>query len=322
MKDHPRAQSLLQRFSNLEIVEIDKIEDVFGRVKKPYLQKRESLNLFIGEKKGQLVKEAPEAYGTKGDPHYYFIHAYNCIYECEYCYLQGYFHSPDLVFFLNYEDIGEEIRRVANNAQKGQTIWFHAGEFSDSLALTHLTGEIPYYFELFKDLPNAKLELRTKSANTRELLKQSPLENIVTTFSLAPEEQVKSLDHKTPGLKTRLKAMKELYAHGHPLALHLDPVVYNENFKTQYQSLLEIIDKEIPLDYFQYISTGVVRFTKDVYRQLQMNYPNSAILSQELVKGEDNKVRYTRPMRMHILQTLKELCCEYTEADKVYLCME
>ena len=31
-----------------------------------------------------------------------------------------------------------------------QTVWFHAGEFSDSLALTHLTGELPFYFELFK----------------------------------------------------------------------------------------------------------------------------------------------------------------------------
>src|SRR3989337_415915 len=91
VKDQIRAQEILKNLGRSDFEIIEKIDDIFGKVKKPYLQKRESLNLFIGKKRGTLVKQAPNAYGVLGEPHFYFIHAYNCIYECQYCYLQGYF---------------------------------------------------------------------------------------------------------------------------------------------------------------------------------------------------------------------------------------
>ena len=59
--NHPKVLEIKQRFPTSEFKYIKKVEDVFGRVKKPYLQKRTNLNLFIGEKKGQLVKPAPPA---------------------------------------------------------------------------------------------------------------------------------------------------------------------------------------------------------------------------------------------------------------------
>ena len=64
---NPRTQYVLNKFKGIPHVEISKIEDIFGRVKKPYIQKRTNLNLFIGEKKGHLVKETPNAYGLSGD---------------------------------------------------------------------------------------------------------------------------------------------------------------------------------------------------------------------------------------------------------------
>ena len=90
---------------------IDKLENYFGKVKKPYLEKRHNLNLFIGEKKGEIVKEAPDAYGVTQGKHYYSIHAYNCIYECQYCYLQRYFSSPYIVLYVNHEKIIQAIEK-------------------------------------------------------------------------------------------------------------------------------------------------------------------------------------------------------------------
>ena len=49
---HPRAQRVLSHFAHLSPQLISKVEEVFGKVKKPYLQKRTSLNLFLGRKKG------------------------------------------------------------------------------------------------------------------------------------------------------------------------------------------------------------------------------------------------------------------------------
>ncbi|CBW25921.1 putative lyase [Halobacteriovorax marinus SJ] len=324
LKKNKRALEIIDTFKSARVKYIDKIEDIFNRVKKPYLQKNESLNLFLGNKKGQLVKEAPDAYGLSGEPHYYFIHAYNCIYECNYCYLQGYFNSPDIVVFLNHREICDEIERVTLDCdKKGLTPWFHAGEFSDSLALTHITGELEIYHELFSRLPQAKLELRTKSANVKELLKLPPKENIITSFSLSPADKIQKNDLKTPSLKARLVAIKKLVEAGHKVGIHFDPVVYDNDFKEKYQDLINDLFSILPVQKLEYISVGVIRFTKDVYHQVRKNYPESELLSSELIKSFDGKIRYNRPMRLWILSAIKELLLEAgVKQEKIYLCME
>jgi len=322
MINHPKAKAILKRFENIPTKTIDQIDDVFGRVKKPYLQKRDNLQLFLGKKRGTKIKIAPDAYGISGEPHYYFIHAYNCIYECEYCYLQGHFHSPDIVLFLNHEDIGQEIERTIDQ-HKDQALWFHAGEFSDSLALSHLTGELPYYFSLFEKYPQAKLELRTKSANIKELLKIGPLPNVITSFSLAPEHRIKKTDLKTPGLKARLQAMKTLAQKGHPLGIHFDPVIHEDQFEKCYEQLITEICATIPLQSIQYISIGVVRFTNNVFHQVKKNYPQSELLAAEFTSSFDGKVRYPRPFRLWILGKIKDLCVKKgVSEERIYLCME
>jgi spore photoproduct lyase len=324
--DHPRVLDILKKYPNSEIKEIDKVEDVFGRVKKPYLQKRTNLNLFLGEKKGQLVKLAPPAYGLSGEPHYYFVHAYNCIYECNYCYLQGYFHSPDIVLYLNHEEIALEIKKVAADYRAlnpEQTVWFHAGEYSDSLALTSLSGELNHYFNLFKELPYCNLELRTKSVNIKELLKEEPLHNIVTSFSLSPAHRIKNNDLKTPPLKSRLEAIRELNEKGFPIGIHFDPIIYDDQFIETYEELADQLLENIPADKIRYISLGVVRFTKEVFQKVQKHYPDSDLLAQEFVRSFDNKIRYNRPMRLWMLAKIKQHFIDRgVSADRIYLCME
>lgn len=326
IRNHPRVNEIIKKFPLSEIKIIVSVDDVFGRVKKPYLQKRTNLNLFLGEKKGQLVKLAPPAYGLEGEPHYYFVHAYNCIYECNYCYLQGYFHSPDIVLYINHEEIAADILRVANLHHlefPNTKIWFHAGEYSDSLALTHLSGELSHYFDLFKNLPNCKLELRTKSINVKELLKETPLDNVITSFSLSPAHRAKINDLKTPPLKLRLAAISELHSRGFPIGIHFDPIIYDNLFEESYEELADQLLLHIEAKSIRYISLGVVRFTKEVYQKVQKNYPDSDLLAQEFIRSFDNKIRYSRPMRLWMLAKIKEqLVNRGISASKIYLCME
>jgi spore photoproduct lyase len=317
----PRALSILEKLKRDPIV-IERFDDLWGRSKKPYLHKRDSLNLFIAQKKGKLLKEAPAAYGLSGEAHYYFIHAYNCIYECEYCYLQGYFNSPDIVLFINHEEIILEMEEALKK-HAGERVWFHAGEFSDSLALTHLTGELEIYHDFCRRNPLAFMELRTKAVNTRELLKLKPLPNMIVSFSLSPEKISKSIDQKTPGTNSRLRAMKTLKDHGFRLGAHFDPIVYEDEFRGTYGELCQSL-KELGLwEELEYLSLGVVRFTKEVYREVENNYPDSLIHSNPLVKSFDGKVRYHRPLRMWMMNSIKDLAIRSGCEEKIiYLCME
>jgi len=321
--DHPRTQRIISQLSDASIKRIRKVEDYFGRVKKPYLQKRSNLNLYLGRKEGQLVKEAPNAYGFSASPHYYFIYNYNCIFECEYCYLQGYFDSPDLVFFVNHEEIADEMSRICVEDHPNQEVWFHAGEFSDSLALSGLTQEWPVYWKVFENHPQAKLELRTKSVNIRPIIDLPVLPNVVPTFSLSPEKQSKTIDRKTPPTRARLNAIRKLIKRGYSVGIHFDPIVLTDDVLAGYRELIFQMREVLSPEKLHYLSLGVVRFTKDVYRQMKLNYPESSVLSNEFTTSFDGKVRYPRPIRMKVMNDIKTMLVEagYQE-EKIYLCME
>jgi spore photoproduct lyase len=318
---HERVQSILQRFKKEPIL-LESYDEIWGRSKKPYLHKRDSLNLFLARKKGQLVKEAPPAYGKSGEPHYYFIHAYNCIYECQYCYLQGYFQTPDIVLFVNHEEIMEEMKNILD-MHPGQNVWFHAGEFSDSLALSHLTGEGELYHQFCQENPKAQIELRTKAANVKALEGLKPLSNFIVSFSLSPESTSKAIDLKTPGASTRIKAMEILRERGIPIAAHFDPIIYQEGLRQAYKELLREMHERHLLSELRYLSLGVVRFTKDVHREVERNYPASLIHGTRFIKGFDQKLRYEKPLRNWILSTVKDEALKAgIMEDKIYLCME
>lgn len=321
IKNHPRVTSILSKLHKTPIF-IPRYDDIWGRSKKPYLQKRDTLNLFLARKLGQLLKLAPDAYGSAGEPHYYFIHAYNCIYECQYCYLQGYFNTPDIVLFINHEEIIAEMEKVLKS-HPGTRVWFHAGEFSDSLALTHLTGELELYHDFCQKYPEAVIELRTKSVNTKELEKLTPLPNFIISFSLSPSEMARKIDLKTPSTIARLKSMGSLQKKGFKLAAHFDPIIYEDAFKIRYEALLnEMLKMELTKS-LSYLSLGVVRFTKEVYREVERNYPDSVLHSGPMVKSFDGKVRYHRPMRMWMMNSIKELSIKAgMSPELIYLCME
>lgn len=321
ISSHPRVVSILQKLKKAPLI-IPRYDDLWGRSKKPYLQKRDTLNLFLARKEGQLLKLAPDAYGSAGDPHYYFIHAYNCIYECQYCYLQGYFNTPDIVLFINHEEIIQEMQNLVD-ASPDKKIWFHAGEFSDSLALTHLTGELNLYHEFCEKNPTAIIELRTKSVNTKELEKLSPLPNFIVSFSLSPKDMARRVDLKTPSAESRLKAMTLLREKGYKLGAHFDPIIYEDHFKESYEEFLRTMNELDLTKRLEYLSLGVVRFTKDVYREVERNYPDSVLHTGPMVKSFDGKVRYHRPMRMWMMNSIKDLALRFGVQDEaIYLCME
>ena len=318
-----RTQAILSRLKPQAVDYVHRYDSIWGRVKKPYLQKRQELNLFIAKKRGQLVKPAPPAYGPAGSPHYYFIHAFNCLYECQYCYLQGYFSTPDLVFFVNYEDIFDEMTRILSLHPRSPRIWFHGGEFSDSLALASITGELASFFDFFYHHPRAGLELRTKSANLKALDSLAPADNIVVSYSLSPSDSAQELDLKAPSLKARLRAIAQLAQRDYQIAIHFDPIVESLQLEHQYDQLLGQLASALPWSQLTYLSLGVVRFTSAVHRQVSQNYPHSPLFHHPMTKSFDHKIRYSRPHRMDILSKVKSLCLRHhIPAHKIYLCME
>lgn len=320
----PATAHILERLKPRETFAIDDYQDLFSRRKKDYLEKRNSRDVFLAVKRGAMVKEAPPAYGFgEADAHYYFVHAFNCIYECQYCYLQGYFSSPDLVFFVNHDDALAEMRQIAARHRGQRRVWFHAGEFSDSLALSHISGELGSYWPFFEQNPETWLELRTKSINLSILRQMSPLPNVVVSFSLATTAQASTYDVGAPPVARRLAAMRRLRDLGFRLGIHFDPLVQSDGFEQEIASIAAAIRDNLDFRFVEYVSVGAVRFAKDVYRAARQNYPLSQLFARHFIQGADTKMRYVRPLRLQLIETAVTALKNHGCPDKkIYICME
>ena len=60
--------------------------------------------LILAKKEGKKLHNVPNSFSIGGKKNYYFSHMLNCIYDCEYCFLQGKHMSAHYLLFVNYED--------------------------------------------------------------------------------------------------------------------------------------------------------------------------------------------------------------------------
>ncbi|MEC7087166.1 MAG: hypothetical protein VXW83_07110, partial [SAR324 cluster bacterium] len=86
----------------------------------------------------------------------------NCPFECTYCILQAFLNKPLITVHANLEEILENLSHQIS-LRPGQLFRVGTGEHSDSLALDPYLRISPHLIRCFSNLPNAVLELKTKS---------------------------------------------------------------------------------------------------------------------------------------------------------------
>jgi spore photoproduct lyase len=159
--------------------------------------------------------------------------------------------------------------------------------------------------------------------NIKEVLKLSPSSRWVVSFSISPSSVAKALDRGTPSVSSRIQALCELRERGHHIALHFDPIVHTAQYLEQYAELIEDLHRREILSSLDYISLGVVRFSKGSYRKMSEHYPDSLIHQGLLVKEGRDKVKYTPALRAKILSSIEQLLTAKGVAqERIYWCME
>ncbi len=104
IKKHPRTLEILSKFRNVRTIAIDRYGEVFNRKNQNFRIQKKNPCLILAKKHKGFVLPAPEGFGIGSSKNYYFSHMLNCIYDCNYCFLQGMFNSAHYVIFVNYED--------------------------------------------------------------------------------------------------------------------------------------------------------------------------------------------------------------------------
>ena len=121
----------------------------------------------------------------ENDNFYYTSSIINCIYDCEYCYLQGVYSSGNIVIFVDIEKVFEEVEELYN---KLKSLYLCVSYDTDLLAIENICSFSEKWYHFIKDKKDLKIELRTKSANIDKFLNLDVLDNFIIAFTLSPED--------------------------------------------------------------------------------------------------------------------------------------
>lgn len=316
VRDHCRTVDILKRYPKAETISCSRYGEVFNPKRQNFRAQKAKPALILAEKRGTKALPTPAEYGLGADRHYYFSHMLNCLYDCRYCFLQGMYRSSNFVLFVNYEDFESEIQEIAN-AHSNESCIFFSGYDCDSLALESLTGFASYFLKPFQELPNATLELRTKSAKVSSLMEAEPLNNVVVAFTLSPDPVAQALEHKAPTLSARMRAIKKLASQGWKIGLRFDPLIYFENCEKVYQDFIDETLEEIPKAAIHSITLGLFRSPKSIFNNMESLYPEEPLFMGNL-KLSNGIVRYSQEVETRLAESAAMQILQHVPEDLLF----
>lgn len=318
IRQHPRTEKLLARLRHLPLVEIEHYGEVFNpRAQNFRLQKKNPALIIAAKNKGHILA-TPEGYGLGGENNYYFSHMLNCVYDCRYCFLQGMFQSAHQLLFVNYEEFADGIDAVARQ-HAGQPVWFYSGYDCDSLAYDPMTGFADYFIPRIESIENAWMELRTKSTQIRSMLKHQPCSRIVTAFSFTDSYSHAKLEHGVPSIARRVESMRQLVDAGWSVGLRFDPLVYHQNYESEFSALLQQIFARIDPAEIHSVSLGNFRLSKSHFRKMSQLYPREPLFAQNLALN-NGIISYPETQEEEMIGYCESELMKYISADVYHPC--
>ena len=317
VKESYLAKRLKTLFPQADFVTIPSLKEYIKNRKfavEDYNKRRE--RFFVIREKYDFFKKCPCTSNAMPCGYHVFNLGMGCAYECTYCYLQEYVNSPGIIIPANIEDFFNAFKQYKQNIRLG------TGEFTDSLALDHITNFSVMLVDFFKAYPKTFFELKTKSNNIETLLTAKPAKNIVIGWSLNPQNIVKSNEFLSASLKERLDAAAKCVDAGFSAAFHFDPIFYYKGWEKNYQGLVNMLFDKISEKHIKWISLGTFRFSPGLKRIIENRFPDNKILDEELVLGFDNKLRYGEKQRADIYKNMLGWIRARSKNIYTYLCME
>ena len=138
---YPLTQLTLSKFPKAEILEIDHYKDVFNRPRQDFQLQKASMKLILAKKTEPFLYPASDMVQEYGTPNvFYNTPILNCLYNCDYCFLQGMYPSGNLVVFVNEEDFFNSIKNKLNDLDDSAKSMVVSISYNTDLMAMNLPG--------------------------------------------------------------------------------------------------------------------------------------------------------------------------------------
>ena len=307
---------ILSKFKDVKIIEIDNYKEVFSSNNQDFHLQKLGQKLILASNKPNMIYEgAVVCESFENDNFYYTSSIINCVYDCEYCYLQGVYSSGNIVIFVDIEKVFEEVEELYN---KLKTLYLCVSYDTDLLAIENICGFSEKWYYFIEDKKDLKIELRTKSGNIDKFLNLKPLDNFIIAFTLSPENLALKNEKYTASFKNRVKAIKELQEKGWKVRICIDPLIYSDNFEENYSQMIEYLFNKINKEKVIDVSIGVFRISKEYLKKMRNQNQNSEILYYPF-ECIDGVYTYSDKTKSYMINFIKEQFLKYININKIYI---
>ena len=307
---------ILSKFKDVKIIEIENYKEVFSSNNQDFHLQKLGQKLILASNKANMIYEgAVVCESFENDNFYYTSSIINCVYDCEYCYLQGVYSSGNIVIFVDIEKVFEEVEELYN---KLKTLYLCISYDTDLLAIENICGFSEKWYYFIEDKKDLKIELRTKSGNIDKFLNLKPLDNFIVAFTLSPENLALKNEKYTASFKNRVKAIKELQEKGWKVRICIDPLIYSDNFEKNYSQMIEYLFNEIDKEKVIDVSIGVFRISKEYLKKMRNQNQNSEILYYPF-ECVDGVYTYSNKTKSYMINFIKEQFLKYIDEKKIYI---
>lgn len=304
---HPVTEAILSRLPNASVLPVEHYKDIFNRGKQDLSMQETEPSLILAKNSGTLFYPGAPVCQSFGEEHFMYTSCVmNCLYDCDYCYLQGMYPGRNVVVFVNLEDYFTELDRLLAK----HPVYLCCSYDSDLTALNGLLPHAKAFCDYAAAHSDLRLELRTKSAALPFIKTLPAAQNIVMAFTLSPDEIIRRYEHHTPSLQARLRTAKEVAARGFSLRLCFDPILDVPNASELYSTLVDVVFSVLSPEEITDISLGVFRLSKEYLKQLKKAKPYCSIshYPYELTDG----VCHYRPARCEeLISVVRSALCRY-----------
>ncbi|WP_462422361.1 spore photoproduct lyase family protein [Fusobacterium pseudoperiodonticum] len=313
--DNKNTLEILSKFRDAKIIKIDNYKEVFSSNNQDFHLQKLGQNLILASNKPNMIYEgAVVCEDFENDNFYYTSSIINCVYDCEYCYLQGVYSSGNIVIFVDIEKVFEEVEELYN---KLKSLYLCVSYDTDLLAIENICSFSEKWYHFIKDKKDLKIELRTKSANIDKFLNLDVLDNFIIAFTLSPEKIALKNEKYTASFKNRVKAIKELQNKGWKVRICIDPLIYTDDFEKNYSEMIEYLFGEIDKNKVIDVSIGVFRTSKEYLKKMRNQNKKSEILYYPF-ECTDGVYTYSDKLKSYMIDFIKEKFLKYINIERIY----
>lgn len=310
---YPLTRNILERFDKSTIIYIEHYKDIFNRKGQNFLAEKYSPALILGVNTGERIYPGARTCQSFGHEYFYYTSQIkNCIYDCEYCYLQGMYPSGNINIFVNTEDYLRDVDEMLKEHPVSLSISYD----TDMTALNGITKLLEKWCEFASERKNLTIEIRTKCGSPGFFEKTAPPSNAVFAYTISPDIVAKNFEHNASRYKARKKALYKSLESGCTTRLSLDPILPVPDFERVYTEMIDDIFSNPVTQNISDVSIGSFRISREYIRQMQSVRLNGMTTYPYAVR--DGICTFDEVTHRQMMKTIKTTLLKHIKEDRIY----